>query len=388
MKITIFGNFGSSNYGNESTLLTVLWHLRRLCPNSEFCCVCPNPAAVTERYGIDAVPTGLGRRLWRPPILRQYGLALRLLKGTDMFLIPGTGLLTDAYGFPDWGLYSVAKWSLLAKLCRCRVVFLSVGAGPIYSAKGRFLAKSALSLADYRSYRDESSKTSLQEIGFGVEHDRVYPDLVFSLPDSLVPVADNGDHRERGRLVVGLGLMVYADRYSIRNPSQKIYTAYLEALATLVEWLLTHGYDVRLLSGDDDDAVVIQEFIALLRARLGTFDGRRIVHQPIVSVHDLLSQFAATDIVVATRFHNVLFALLLDKPVIAISFHHKCASLMAAMGLSAYSHDINQMDVSELITQFQELERERTKIESTVNQRLQECRAALDEQFDLLFNNP
>ena len=51
----------------------------------------------------------------------------------------------------------------------------------------------------------------------------------------------------------------------------------------------------------------------------------RIIDEPIASVDDLLKQLAATDVVVATRFHNVLLALLLNKPAIAISYHPMCS---------------------------------------------------------------
>jgi|SRR6516225_3197928 len=46
----------------------------------------------------------------------------------------------------------------------------------------------------------------------------------------------------------------------------------------------------------------------------------------------------------------ILFqALELHKPVIAISFHHKCTSLMSDMGLAEYCHDINHMNAGRLI---------------------------------------
>ena len=43
-----------------------------------------------------------------------------------MLIVPGTGLLTDAYGLGGWGPYSLFKWSLAAKLRGCRVLFVSV----------------------------------------------------------------------------------------------------------------------------------------------------------------------------------------------------------------------------------------------------------------------
>ena len=144
--------------------------------------------------------------------LRQYARAFRELKGTDMLIVPGTGLVTDAFGLLNWGPYSLFKWVLMAKLRRSRVLFVSIGAGPIDSILGRGLVKATLSLADYRSYRDDASRDYLRGIGFPAKRDRVYPDLVFGLPESLL----SRDHaRSEGtRRVVGLGLMVYHGKYS------------------------------------------------------------------------------------------------------------------------------------------------------------------------------
>jgi polysaccharide pyruvyl transferase WcaK-like protein len=41
--------------------------------------------------------------------------------------------------------------------------------------------------ADYRSYRDASSKEHLKAAGIDVKNDAVYPDLAFSLPRAVVP---------------------------------------------------------------------------------------------------------------------------------------------------------------------------------------------------------
>ena len=102
---------------------------------------------------------------------------------------------------------------------------------------------------------------------------------------------------------------------------------------SLSKWLLDHEYGVRLLIGDICDKPVTQEFKALMKVRSPAYDEGRIVDEPVSSVEQLLSQLEATDVVVATRFHNALLALMLNKPVICISFHQKCTSWMGAMGL-------------------------------------------------------
>jgi chemotaxis protein methyltransferase CheR len=400
-KVTFLGHFGTPNPGNEGTLLAILSRLRSLYPDSGFCCVCTNPEAVVARDGIEGVSmTTRVDRIWdrdiplagrAPKALRgvgaevgQYARAFRKLKGTDLLIVPGTGLVTDAFGLSHWGPYTQFKWVLMAKLRRCRVMFVSIGAGPIDSAVGRALVKATLSMADYRSYRDDASRDYVRAIGFRSQHDPVYPDLVFGLPEALL--SRTRGEPQRKRRVVGLGLMVYDGRYSAAGPDPATYAVYLESLVVFARWLLEHDYDIRLLLGDGD-TVVIEEFRSALDAQLGSYDTERIIEQPIASVHDVLAQLAATDVVVATRFHNVLMALMLDKPVIAISFHHKCSSLMSEMKMSEYCHDIHQIDTDRLIAQFQKLEQDEATVRRTIARETDVARAALDEQYDFLFGS-
>jgi polysaccharide pyruvyl transferase WcaK-like protein len=221
----------------------------------------------------------------------------------------------------------------------------------------------------------------LRDIGFPTNSDRVYPDLVFSLPQAVV--LDHGTKQGK-RPVVGIGLMEYAGKYSVEKPSNTTYLGYLENLVLLVNWLLGHGYDIRLLIGDAYDQPLTAEFKSLLTTRLAVFDDTHILHAPATSAEQLLAQLAGTDIVVATRFHNILLALLLNKPVISISFHHKCASLMEEMGLSAYCQDINHMNADRLIEQFQDVERNAEKLKPVIRQKVEESRKALDEQYSLI----
>jgi len=400
-KICIFGNFGSPNLGNEITLLALLFHLRRLLPEAEVVCACTGPEAIVEAQEIEAVPIS-GRILerWAPrapliALLRRMTLclpseayrlllALRTLRAADMLIVPGTGLLTDAYGLMGSGPYNLLKWSFIARMCGCKILFVSVGAGPIYHPAGKYLVKAALSLADFISYRDSASLAYLEHIGFRVTGDRVYPDLAFSLPKAMLP-RDDGNRAKRP--VVGLGLMAYAGKYSVAEPKGSIYKEYLDNLVAFARWLLTHDYDIRLIIGDVADISVSQEFESLLKASAGTYDEERIINQPALSIEQLLLQIAGIDAFVATRFHNILLALLLNKPPIAISFHHKCASLMGQMGLEEYCHDINHMNALRLIEQFEDLERNVEKLKLVISERVEQSRKALDEQYRLIFSN-
>ena len=397
-RIWLFGNFGTANIGNDATLLAISQRLRLLKPDSELCCICSNPAQVTAEHGIDAVPhTVRSRRIWdrglplgkRMPAtvlgvgeeLREYVRAWRTLKGAQMLVVPGTGLVNDAFGLSGWGPYGLLKWSLVARLRRCKVVVLSVGAGPIDSVAGRRVVRAALSLAHYRSYRDLPSKLAVEATGVRAGQDPVCPDLAFGLTPSP---SEPPPPEPRSRRVVAIGLMEYMESYSEAGPMQETYGRYLESLALFVRWLLQRDYDVKLLLGDDDTAVV-GDFTDALRRQVGSYDEARVVYRPARSVEELFVELGKADAVVATRFHNVLMSLLLVKPVVAISFHHKCSSLMSEMGLSAYSQEMGEMDADALIARFQAVTQNAQDVTRVVARRIEHMREALNLQYELIF---
>ena len=394
-RIAFFGHFGGGNLGNECTLQATLDFLRRCSPGSEFLCICTGPELVTRTYGIPAIrsrpqvgkePSSRHRLVrWARRLtlgvateLHRWAEAVTRMWGTDVLIVPGTGLLSDAYTLFGWGPYDMFRWSLAAKLCRSKLLFVSVGAGPVTSRMAKFFVKTALSLADFRSYRDDSTREYLAGIGLSVREDRVCPDLAFSL--SVSPGC--GARANTGRRpVVGVGVMSDPGRYSAPAEENGAWARYRETLLRFTQWLLEQEYDVRLLVGDVVDVPAIAEFKWLLKARVGSEETAHLLDEPADSVESLLSQLAETDFVVATRFHNALVSLALNKPVITLSFHPKCSSLMKQMGISDYCQPINGMREDMLIEQFRRLRQNAELIKRTIAGKVQACRRALDEQY-------
>jgi polysaccharide pyruvyl transferase WcaK-like protein len=399
-RLGFFGHFGDINFGNESTLQAMLYHIRRNLPDAELTCVCSDPGFVTRLYGINAVSMNgtSAKALWLrrgristlirrvavciPNEIYRWFEASRVLRHMDALIVPGTGLLTDVCGLRGWGPYNIFKWSVMAKICRCKLLFISVGAGPLYSRLGRWLVRSALFIADFRSYRDYDTKEYLNSIGFSTFSDVVYPDLAFSLPESAL---SNNNHDQRTsvdcRPVVGIGVMLYAGRLSMDRPSDEIAAEYLDNLTKFSMWLLDHGYNIRLLIGDKCDQPVTESFMKMLMKRMDTYDPERILGEKISSVESLLDAISRTDIVVATRFHNIVLALLLNKPVLAIGFHQKCVSLMNDMGLTEYCLDIKQLKAEVLIEKFLRVEKNKEALKTLIGQKRAESRVNLDRQY-------
>ena len=398
--ITLLGNFGAHNLGNECTLQALNENIRLLLGDASVNCVCADPDDTLERHHIPAVLISyrharqfgakqqssnrflrLVRRVFiRVPLeILEWLRDFKALKGTGMLIMTGTGMLGD-FGIRPLGLhYEILKWSVLARLRRSRVLFLSVGAGPLDHPLSRVIVKAALSLADYRSYRDHFSQQYLERIGFDTSKDSVYPDLVFSLPGSLIPVCSS---RAKTGRVVALGLMDYYGKDCDPERGKVVYETYVEQVSRFAAWLLEQGYSVRLLVGDlAYDMHVKSDLYASLHAKGVAFRPEQLTDERIASVEDLCRQLSLADVVVATRFHNLVLALMLGKPTIALSYHEKIRSLMDEAGLGKYCQDLLGMDVPHLIQQFLTLERDADALRSSIKRKTQEYRLALDEQY-------
>lgn len=406
-KVSIFGVFGQGNLGNEGTLQAILYNIRNYLPNVEVNCICSGAEETSATYSVPTfaiskrggrkfefkqrvgwlIPLGrLMRRVFiRVPMeLVAWIRAFNILKGTDMLIVAGGGQIANlgsgAFGWP----YEIFKWSTVAKLCRCKQLFVCVGAGSIDTSLSGWLLKSGLSLANYRSYRDGFSKDYLKRIGLETKDDPVYPDLAFSLSKAVVPECTN--LRKQGR-VIGVGVLDYFGRRG-EEQGVTIYRKFMDKICSFVTWLIEHKYTVRLLIGDVSyDTPVIRDLIDLINASGVNYDKDQLIYEPISSVDQLLAQLATIDILVSPRFHHLVLALMLNIPAISISYNEKNDWLMAGMGLGEYCQDIGRLDVKKLTEQFVKIEKDAENLKHYARQKTEEYRRALDEQYTLIFND-
>jgi polysaccharide pyruvyl transferase WcaK-like protein len=227
----------------------------------------------------------------------------------------------------------------------------------------------------------------MESIGFRTKSDPVYPDLAFSLPKAMMPECNDGNRVNR---VIGVGVKDYYGQRGLRNlSSEDFYSTFINQIGTFVTWLLKNKYAVRVLIGDVRyDNPVKQDLIEFLqRNEIIYNEDDRIIYEPIFSVEQLLSQLARTDVVVSPRFHNIILALMLNKPVVSLSYNEKFDSLMTDLGLKKFCQNMDELDIDKLIEQFMELENNAEKLMPNIQQKVGEYRRALDEQYTLIFKD-
>jgi polysaccharide pyruvyl transferase WcaK-like protein len=385
LKIAFWGNFGTLNLGNECTLHAMLAGARQHLPEAELVGVGNNPADTARRHQVAALPNspdptlgflGTARlsKLRRVTAeLKDWSRVIGAMRSIDMLVMTGTGMLTDThdgnFGMP----YQMFKWVSAAALCRRKVAFVSVGAEGLSDKVKLFFLGSSLRLARFRSYRDPLSKRRAERLYSGAALDPIYPDLAFSLPESLTGRCQQSPDKIR---TVAVGI------YAVESGPEAIRN-YVEQIGTFVLWLLERGYRTRIVLGDVEyDESVRKQLLAWLESR-HVLD--RTVHEPVTSFQDLMLQLSEADLVVATRFHNVLLSVILGKPVVSVSHMDKNDELMQAMGLSRYCLPLADVRHEDIVARFQDLEQNVESVRAVVREKAALFRDRLEEQYAILF---
>jgi polysaccharide pyruvyl transferase WcaK-like protein len=238
------------------------------------------------------------------------------------------------------------------------------------------MLRSAAAWAHFRSFRDQASKDFLASLGIDTGNEHVYPDLVFKLP---APLAARGVS-QGNPITIGVGLMNHngwrEGHHSGSDPT--IYQTYIEKMGRFVNSLLDRGYRVRLLTGETVDERAVRDIGRIAKASghelidgiLPPPEAKQLIMEPINSLHDVMRQINDTDIVVATRFHNVICALKLARPTISIGYESKNDAVMSDFGLNQFCQSIETLDLKQLELQLTELLKNKDHYQAIIRQNL------------------
>jgi polysaccharide pyruvyl transferase WcaK-like protein len=387
--IALFGNFGSGNLGNEASLKAMLDLIRRRRPDVFVTCICYGVETAQAEHDVTTIPIKLAfpknwwlakvnRLFFRIPLLLvDLVRTLYLARSFDIFIVPGTGILDD-FG-ERWQAmpYDLFRWSLAAKIWGRPFALVSIGAGPIVHPISRWLLISAARMACYRSYRDIDSKEYMQAaVGVPTQDDPVFPDLAFNLPVPECPSSELPNSRP----TIGVGIMNYYgwDRDSARRPL--IHETYIAQFTQFVCWLINHGYRVRLLMGAASDQPAVDEILNRIVVRCGQRCSPDLIAERAHSLQQLMCQMLETELIVATRFHNIVAALRVGRPAISIGYAKKNDALLAQVGLGAFCQPIEELDLSRLIADFQSLGDARGPFSDQVRRAVEQLRGHLQDQ--------
>jgi len=431
LKIAVFGHYGNRNLGDESIVSSTIQNIKKRLPESTIIGMSIRPEDTRKRHGIESFPIrfipiktninngesssieyatpqidGLSRSFVNNGILtfftlvykkimgrveglitsisNEIGFCLKsrkLLRDVDLVIVAGSNQFLDNFGGVMGFPYTLLKWSLLCFSSNTKIVYLSVGAGPLDSIVSKLLVRIALLLSHSISYRDAASK-NVVENSFYKLNSKIYPDLAHGLT-----IENNRVLRCTGQVKeIAINPMpLYDSRYWYISDDEK-YNSYTQKLADFSNYLLIEGYNIRFFGTHPRDDDVICDVIDKMSVS-ETFSEDRVGIFKLTTVNELLVFLQTVDITVATRFHGELLSLLCETPVLGVCYYRKAYDLMQDMGQESYCVNSDDFEVSDLLCKFEALKininEERTKI----IEKNKEYKVSMDSQFDSLFES-
>lgn len=420
-KVVLLNHVGGGNLGDDATIDAILQNIRARWPEAEIHAITMNPEDTMRRHALPAYPirtktwsitestridkVGAGKslktafvrkgflyRFCKPiyrllveiprSIVKEVSFLLRAqkhLQSYDLLVIAGGGQLTErdgAWAFP----YTLFKWTMLARFTKVRSIFLNLGVGPLSSTAGKLLSVQALKQADYVSFRDEKSQKLARSSGF-TGKSYVFPDNVYGLDNNLATSAESQRAKE---LIVGFAPVPYGDPQLHPNEKDRVvYDTFLSKCTSIHEWLSANRYSVWLFGTDVGvDPPVNKQLLSAVRDQNKGGSLKDYNPQTVQEVLELMSRM---DYIITCRFHGVIFAHLLNKPVVAIAHHPKVITLMNELGLGDYCVDIRDFDPVQVTDMFSSLVHNSHEVKASMSESLCRYRSELERQYDELF---
>lgn len=348
--------------------------LRARLPQVEFIGVSPDPCDTQRSLGIGAfplygdadaagpLPPGVAARA-RP----RWRAALRLVAELDLLIVSGGGQLDDFWGGPWSHPWTMLQWTACARLRGVPVSYLGVGVDHLQHALSRRFSVLAMRLAQQRSFRETDSRALLQALGLRAAS-AVCPDVVFALtPPSAANTA------------APFAVLSPISRKTWSKDATPVHERYLAALADAGQALAASGLQLRIAvtqpAMDSDDAAALA---ALLAARGVT----GVSIESIACVDDYLRAVVGANLVVASRLHAVILALVAGAPVVALSHLPKVERVMRDSGLAAHCLPLQQATPDAVVNAVCQAATQTTAMRSLVADATRRFRTALAATFD------
>ena len=374
LRVGVLGGFGTGNTGNDATAAVTVERLRTALPDVglRLITTAEDTRSVAETFHLDVVTlyreraswtrAGFGRVVSRPwnmarDLVRTWAVA----RSVDSVVVLGGGLFeAEAVGGPSgWvGMAGLLVLSMASSIGKHSIAFVGVGGTYLPTRAERGMLAVSMHRADYRSFRDPWSLKAAVQMSAAGPDDRTTADLVFAV-DPLVdhPIepsqsSDGPSQSGRAHGRVALGVMGFP---WIARDDQGVSTTdpYVLALVGATVELVEQGDEVVVFCGDIADRRVIDRVVELSRGRLADGGHANLVtavHSILFADH--LRELASADVVVGSRFHNLVAAMVLERSTVAVSDRAKVRDLMEHMGLRDYVLEARALTSEDLVEQI------------------------------------
>lgn len=304
-RLVISGYYGFGNAGDEAMLAAILEAILEVVPDADITVISGNPGHTAANHGVKAI----GR-------FDMFGI-LNAIGRCDLLISGGGSLLQDVTS--KRSLYYYLSIITLATSFGKRVMLYAQGIGPLRRKRARQIVGQVLNKVTMITVRDERSKAELLDMGVTKVPIQVTADAVLAMH----PV----DKTIGRRLLKPYQLsgVRYRVGVSVRNWKQSI--AYRDELAKALDRLHEElGAQVVFIPmqhpADTQEAMAIKSLMK----------SEPVVLERMYNTTELLALEGCMDVLIGVRLHALVFASLMEKPVVGISYDPKITNFLQMIG--------------------------------------------------------
>jgi polysaccharide pyruvyl transferase WcaK-like protein len=164
------------------------------------------------------------------------------------------------------------------------------------------------------------------------------------------------------------------------------YARFVSELAAFATALQREGYRTFFFGTHPRDDRMAAEALAVMEKEHGIARAALPPVKSSATVERLLAVMESADVIVPTRFHGALLALLVERPTLAICYYRKTRELMVEFGQGEeLTVTLEEFRAGDAMARIRLLESRAEELTGLMRQRRKEFRAALAEQYDLVF---
>jgi len=416
VRVLILNTCSTLNRGDAAIVLGQIHLVRKYCPSARIAITSKTPVldrAFYEPMGVEvmapltpalSVYKGLKRKLTEGTrelaSLEDKRRLIRTLRCSDLVLSCGGGYFYSYRNIlPGTTFWQNVIQAYLAASLNKPLIFLPQSFGPF----GSSLAQRGIKhLVEGQSVlkvfaREKVSHRLLRRMVSEKHRAKIAlcPDMAFYLEDNASQFDPRGTSLDLAGPILAINLREWAFPESEDDTSRRLKRQeYLNALTAVARFFVQRyrGWVVvvpQSLGPDpnEDDRGICAEFYQ--RARECVPAGRVVQFRetdaisPTGFMH-LLSQVA---ILIGTRLHSCILALLAGVPAISIGYQYKSQGTMDILELGRFNMDINNLSPEGLLGSVEEIMDHRREIQDEIQQSIIRARAWIDEEVGTLIGS-
>jgi colanic acid/amylovoran biosynthesis protein len=221
------------------------------------------------------------------------------------------------------------------------------------------------------------------------------PDMAFYLEENVGQYALKGEPLDLSQPILAMNLREWAfpearDSASRRLKREEYLNAFTDVARFFIQRYRGSVVVIPQALGPDpseDDRGICMEFCQRVRECIPEGWAVQFREPDTSSLMGFMELLSQVTILMGTRLHSCILALLSGTPAISIGYQYKSQGTLDMLGLGRFNTNITDLSSERLLTSVEEIMSHRQEIQEQIRQSLSRARTWIDDQVGTLFKS-